>query len=76
MKIQENLRDSKMLQEDDKSDARRPKDPLQEKNLQEDSMDESLNIELYATSWESLEDGHKKGFWEHQKKALEILIQP
>ena len=44
MKIQENPRDSKMLQEDDKSDARRSKDPLQEKNLQEDSMDESLNI--------------------------------
>ena len=48
--MQENPRTPKRLQEDDKSDARRPKDPLQEKNLQEDSMDESLNIELYATS--------------------------
>ena len=44
--MQENPRGSKMLQEDEKSCPRMPKNTLQAINLQEPTMDESLKFQL------------------------------
>ena len=54
-----------MIQEEENGSPRKPKDPLQAINLQGNSMDESLNFELYATSLKNLVDGYQNGFWEH-----------
>ena len=49
-----------MIKEDENRSHRKPKDPLQAINLQENSMDESLIFEFYATSLENLLDDYKK----------------
>ena len=51
-----------MIQEEENGSPRKPNDPLQAINLQWNSMDESLNFELYATSLENLVDGYQNGF--------------
>ena len=48
-----------MLQEDENRSPREPNNTLQVMILQENSMDESLDFELYTTNLKSLEDGHQ-----------------
>ena len=60
--MQENPKTPKLLQEDEKRSPRMPKNTLQVIILQENSMDESLDFELYATPLKNLEDAHQNEF--------------
>ena len=60
--MQEKPWNSKKIQEDENTSPREPNNTLQVVILQENSMDESLDFELYATNLKSLEDGHQNKF--------------
>ena len=64
--MQEKPKNSKKIQEDENRSPREPNNTLQVVILQENSMDESLDFELYATNLKSLEDGHQNEFWTYQ----------
>ena len=53
---------SKMDQEDENKSPRKPNNTLQVMILQENSMDESLDFEFYATNLKILEDEHQNEF--------------